>query len=290
MRYAVSLMLLVGIIGGIAWVAQYLPTWNVPKKDVPLPAPEKGGLAFARAIAQWYPPKAGEKKSGEDAPSAADQFPFKDFEQGTTGHYDFLFKNVSETDIDIVFYTSDCDCNSIEVATLPGSEADRLLKLHNENPGEPSPYTKEPEMKKLGREVLSETTIRIKAGDGGVVRINFNAKKSPGQELRVQPRIWYQPADVPAQRVGQGFVVPVMVRQPVSFNPQRVSVGVLVANGMAQGTLIAWSSTRKDLKLELGAKDDPFFHVDVRPLAKEEYSSLDEALKAEKNTPPCFRR
>jgi len=158
------------------------------------------------------------------------------------------------------------------------------MALHNEKPGEPVPYAKSPEMTKLSRDGVNEPGVRIKVGEGGAVRVNFNAKKAPGQELRVRPRIWYQPAGVPAQRSGQGFVVPVMVRQPVNFQPQRVSVGVLTANGTADGKLVAWSSTREDLHLKLGSDTDPFFQVKTQPLAKEEYASLEETLKNEKNT------
>src|SRR5262245_16230506 len=94
-RYAVSLILLIAIIGGIAYIAQQLPQWRPdPKKDLPQPQISgKSLLGFARFVAQWsnkpfVPPK-------EDA-TPKEFFPFKDFEQGKSGHYDFLFKNMTD--------------------------------------------------------------------------------------------------------------------------------------------------------------------------------------------------
>lgn len=278
------LISLVVIFGGLAWVVQYLPTRNQPKVDIPDPTPLKPALVFPRYIAQWYPPKPGVKKEGEEAASPGDPHPAKDFEQGTDGYYDFLFKNVAETDIEVVFYTSDCDCASVEAGSLPSDEVDRLTKIHDENPGVPLAYVNKPQLTKLSREVDKEAVVLVKVGQGGVVRVNFNAKKSPGQELRVRPRVWYQPVGVPTQRGWQALGVPVMVRQPVHFHPQRVSVGILSAGAVVEGKLIAWSSTRSNLQLKLGNATDPFFKVETQPLSKEEYAGLEETLKAEKNT------
>jgi len=281
-RYALSLILLVAIIGGIAWVAQYLPTMVKPKEVVQTPD-VKPSLEFVRYVAQWYPPKVSEKKEGEATPPT-DKYPQKDFEQGTNGFYDFLFKNTAESEVEIVFYTTDCDCNSVQACTLPATELEQLIKLHNEKPGEPLPYTKEPDLKKLSRELLNNDAVRVKAGEGGVVRVSFNAKKSPGQTLNVGPRVWYQPVGVSTQRQWQALMVPVVVAAPVSFHPSRLSVGVLSADGVAEGRLIAWSSTRSELKLKLGEESDPFFKTETQPLSKDDYASLEEALKNQKST------
>src|SRR5437868_2446941 len=89
-RNVVGVLLLVAIIGGFAWIAQYLPSWTKkPENPNPVIDPsEKPALVFTRAIAQWYPPRVGARKEGE-GPSPEDEFPYKDFEQGADGYYDF---------------------------------------------------------------------------------------------------------------------------------------------------------------------------------------------------------
>jgi hypothetical protein len=281
-RNAITLVALVVIIGGIAWVAQYLPTWSTPKPVVPAPSTAKLLLEFPRYIAQWYPPLPAKKEG--DEPTPTDKYPAKHFEQGTSGHYDFPFKNTSEKDVEIVYYTSDCDCASVEACSLPGPEIDRLIAIHNDNPGMPLPYTGNPAWKKLSREVINEAIILVKAGEGGVVRVNFDVKKSPGQQLNVRPTVWYQPVGETSQRGGQGVIVPVTAKQPVLFQPARISVGEMSPNSVVHGKLIAWSSTRSNLKLDLTNARDPFFEVEIQPLAKEEMAKLEESLKEEKLT------
>ena len=54
-RHVLPLILLVAIVGGVAWVAQNLPRWQQPKKInvEENGSREKPSLEFIRVLAQW---------------------------------------------------------------------------------------------------------------------------------------------------------------------------------------------------------------------------------------------
>ena len=101
-RPLIAIIALVFIIGGIAWVVQYLPSFNKPKKDDDRQFSDKPLLEFTPRSAVWKdqvadPEKKEEKKGLEG---------YKIIEQGDKGHYDFLFKNISGKDVEILHYES----------------------------------------------------------------------------------------------------------------------------------------------------------------------------------------
>ena len=69
---------------------------------------------------------------------------FKEFEQGTEGHYDFPFRNVSDADAEAALDTVGCDCSKVLVCTLPEDQWKYLRKAQTEKPGSPLPFTTEP--------------------------------------------------------------------------------------------------------------------------------------------------
>src|SRR4051812_40445838 len=85
LRYGLTLALLILIVGGIAWVIQYLPSRGSRTSAAKVDATDKRLLVFVRDVAQW-----GTKEDEEGKQNAPK---YKDLEPGTKGHYDFLFKN-----------------------------------------------------------------------------------------------------------------------------------------------------------------------------------------------------
>jgi hypothetical protein len=260
-RYIIPLIALVAIVGGLAWVAQYLPSWNKSKDDL-LPGPNKDLVEFRFRQARW------EKKPDDKTAEPAD--PSRDVESGSKGHYDFPFKNVLGQDLEIVGFVSTCDCSTVKVCIVPTEEWDRLKAVQDEKPGEDLSYAAEPKWEELWREGTPEKSpvVPLKAGERGMVRIEWRANKAPGQELKLHPAVIFRRAgDVATTRVP--LLVPVKISQPVQFNPTRVDVGQLVA-GKAVKTFKAWSSTRAKLDLSLvPTPADPHFVFEVKEYDKQ---------------------
>src|SRR5436305_10887958 len=85
-RYLIPLVLLVAIIGGIAWLAQYLPRWTRPAPKPPVDQIETRIVTFSRPLVRWV-------KTESADPDKKDTIVVKDVEKGKDGYYDFLFKN-----------------------------------------------------------------------------------------------------------------------------------------------------------------------------------------------------
>ncbi|MSQ96070.1 MAG: hypothetical protein EXR98_16155 [Gemmataceae bacterium] len=278
-RYVVSLLVLVLIVGAIAWLVQYLPNWE-KKKHVP---ENKGAgenlLDIPRNIA-WR------KATKLEGPDQAPQLTYQECEFNSKGHYDFLFKNVSGEDLEIVFFWTDCDCTTMKAGVLPMEEWKRLDELQSEKPSEPLVPSQEPTWVVLQgiapqapTKFAKEKTLRIKAEEAGVVRVSWVAKKAPGQDLKLGPVIWFQPIGDITRRMGKPLYVPVKVRPPLEFVPPRVHVGVLTPGTTGKAVYRAWSSTRESLDLDLVTLPaDPLFAVQVRKLSKEECAALEKQL------------
>lgn len=266
-RYAVSLALLVAIIGGIAWVVQYLPRWQSVAKPAP-PAREKELVQFVTKVAIW---------------SKTDPNPYREFEPGDVGHYDFLFKNVLGQDIEVVHYSSTCDCASMSACSLPMAEEERLDKVFQQKPGDPLPFQSEPKWEQLPKDPLKAIHLKVKANDGGVVRVRWTTKKAAGAGLNVNPQVWMQPAGDPSGRKSFTLHVPAMMTHPVRITPARVNVGTLIPGSVVKAEFDAWSPTRDEFKLEVTAPgSDPFFVVETTPLSPEACAGLERSLIASK--------
>jgi hypothetical protein len=275
-RYVIPLVALVVIVGGIAWVAQYLPSWN-KKGEVP-PPPPKNLVDFRFRVALWQKKRDDFKpKEGEPALELV-----RDVEIGSHGHYDFPFKNTSGKDLEVISFISTCDCSSVKVGIVSASEWERLAALQDEKPGEDLTYTVEPTWLELGKEGAPEKkkTIPVKADERGFVRIEWHAKKAMGEDLNLRPAILFQ-AVGETKTMATPLIVPVRMSPPVQFHPARVMVPPIISAKTARpsGWLArhfltakpttkkfdAWSSTRDKLDLQLiPIPDGPHFVFTVR--------------------------
>ncbi len=279
-RYAVSVVVLLVIVGALAWLAQYLPT--VEKKSSPSSkASVKKLLDFPLYRAQWGKPRQ------QDSPDPA-EIVFKECEFNSKGYYDFLFKNVADEDVEILYYLKDCDCTTLHASVLPKEEWDRLSKLQQEKPGEALTFAQEPAwttlfgMARQSKEVpAKEQMVQVKAGETGVVRVSWVAKKAPGQELNLSPIVLFQPVGDATRRDYMPLLVPVKVRPPLEFSPTRASAGILTPGTTGKVEFRAWSSTRAALDLDLVTMPNaPLFAVKVRKLSKAECAEVEQQLAA----------
>lgn len=282
-RYVVSLIVLLVIVGGIAWLVQYLPSSD--KKPTPsAPRPIKKLLDFPETLARWRDP------SKQDSPDAIKEVAYKECEFNSKGHYDFLFKNAFDEDIEIVFFWKDCDCTNLRAAELPRDDYERLNKLQREKPSEPLPYAQEPawvELHGIARGDAAtppkEKILRVKVGEAGVIRVAWVAKKAPGLDLKLAPLVWFQPIGDVVRREGMPLFVPVRIRPPLEFLPTRASAGLLTPGTSSKVEFRAWSATRDSLDLDLiTVPPDPLFAVNVRRLTKEQCAALETQLAVAK--------
>ncbi len=281
MRYAVSLALIVVVIGGIAWVAQFLPRWTQTRTVTPRGnTGAKTLLEFARTMAQW-----SEKPPEPDSKEVA----WREVEPGQKGYYDFPFKNIAGEAVEINYYTSSCDCASVQVCALDAAEWERVSKAQADKPAEPLVFAaepvwqdlvKEPEWSKLGSDVQKQKRLTVASDQGGLVRVRWVAK-SAGQEMKVMPVVWHQRAG-DTRPNGQPLGVPLAVSMPVRFYPPRIHVGGLSLGAKATGEFHAWSSTRSDLDLKLTPNPaDSLCDVVIKPLSKQECADLETSLRGD---------
>jgi hypothetical protein len=172
LRYVLPLVLLVAVIGGVAWVAQYLPSIVKNRKPPPPPEPMKVLLSFPRYIAQW---SAEAVVESSDDPMKKESYTEREFEPNEEGHYDFPFKNVAGKDVEVTHYLSTCDCTSVRVCAVPLAEYEKLVAEQKKNPGESLTYSAEPTWLDLQND-RSHTNdpdkkriLTVKADEAGVV-------------------------------------------------------------------------------------------------------------------------
>jgi hypothetical protein len=291
---ALMLALLVLVIGGIAWVVQFLPNWRAREKgDEYLNAVNKampGKLIKFRepgpGIRACWEPRIEDKirMFGED-----DYVGYhKEFEHRAHGHYDFSFENTSPDTAEIGLLETNCDCSRIEVAVLPQESWYEWEKSLSGWEGAQS-------RKKYGLldrpepahniswqviQVKDESGVVVPGHGKGILRVSWEGRKQVYEKLRLSPVIWMQPRGVPRLRQIERVDVLAVVVAPVQFENQKVSVGPFFG-GRANKHFLCWSATRKDLKLQV-KNDDPLFDWQLRRLVPGECEKLEMKLRGEK--------
>jgi hypothetical protein len=170
----------------------------------------------------------------------------------------------------------------VKACMLPASEWEAVVKQQGAKPGEPLTYANEPEWQDLPKVVSENPTkavIRLKPDETGMVRVSWVANKI-GPELRLKPKIIMRGEGDPAP-YQLTLEVPVVVRQPIQFDTDRVHVGVLTAGKSISKVFDAWSSTRSKLDLQL-VSTDPLFVFDVKPLVDKDLEAKKDDLRTRK--------
>ncbi|MBM3994677.1 MAG: DUF1573 domain-containing protein [Planctomycetes bacterium] len=293
LRYAVALIVLVAIVGSIAWLVQYLPSRTQIQPTGPTkPDAEKRRLAFLRdvtadgrtiTIALWGKTYAEVKK--DTSPNAKDAFPFKFVETGDRGFYDFLFKNTSDADVEIISYFSSCDCTGVEACSVSNTAWETLAKAHKEKPAEPLEYSEKPSWKKLHLDRNRDGTpeqkpdLIIKPNEGGVIRVHWNVNKSAGSPFGIEPMILHRAVGsaVVDQRTMLG--IPIKIVPPIQFDRPRVELRSLRRGESASHTFIAWSMTRPAVDFALVPPSaEPLFDIKVTPVTGEDLEAHRQEL------------
>jgi hypothetical protein len=117
----------------------------------------------------------------------------------------------------------------------------------------------------LPKDPLKPIHLKIKANEGGAVRVRWSAKKNAGAELRVRPEVFIQADGDPSSKKGFTLFVPAIMTHPVRIYPPREKVGPLLSGSVVKAEFDAWSPTRDDFDLDLTLPEpDPLFVVTTK--------------------------
>jgi hypothetical protein len=158
---------------------------------------------------------------------------------------------------------------------LAKEEWERLKTRQIDKPGDPLPYSQEPDWREVSAE--PRKTFVVKGGEHGVVRTRWRT-----QNLPLTLWLWWQHVpDSGGRSADQRFElrIPGTVSPPLRVYPTRVSAGVLPPGGSARAEFDVWSLTRDELNVDFtGTAPDPLFVVQTRPLTRQECDELKKNL------------
>ena len=295
LRRAVPLLLLVLIIGGIAWLVQNMPTWRSGKKETAsAPKGQQPILDFLHytGMALWEIPEEakGDKGKSEAAKDDKQEPPppyQREFEQGAEGHYFFPFKVNADQAAQMGLGFKSCDCAWLHVAFLPREAWEKLIKETIHDPGGEPADADAWTWQALDKN--DKQGIAVPAGSLGVLRMSWKNRRPPGQSLNLGIRLWATQGA--AKRQEYAFGVPAQSTTALRVNKDHIDLGVLSqgagtgpSQSSAKAEFLFWSPTRDQAELKLSDKDalDPLFGVAITPLGADERAGLQSKLRREK--------
>src|SRR5438094_9806369 len=121
-RIIAALIVFLGVVGIIAYVAQNLPNWRkrgTPGGDNTDPTLVKEILKFPEDLRDLALPTLFHARWDHPDPKQL-MYP-AEIEKGSKGHYDFLLFNPLEQTVDLGLFESSCDCSKVDFTPLPTS-------------------------------------------------------------------------------------------------------------------------------------------------------------------------
>jgi hypothetical protein len=265
-RYVLPVVLFMAVVGVIAWLTQYMPTWHEQAQVKQGEPATDEVVKFSRARGAW---ELDEK--GEDTGYT------REFERGVEGRYYFPFKNVLKKTAELGLMRVSCDCTYAEIALLPAAVWSRIDDDLKEKPWLQPHFDQEPAWQKITPSELEG--VAIPPEGRGIARITWKGKKSTGEQLRILLTMWSQPEKDLSGRKFELIGVPVLMANPVMSDPAKQTVGVLGPGDIGKAEFTLWSATRDPGELDLGvANTDPLFHSELKPLDDAACKSLQEKL------------
>jgi hypothetical protein len=266
-RVLIPLCLFIVLIGGIAWVSQYLPS-------------NRGGAPSPFTTNKEMPFRFTEVKTVED--DAANGF-ITEVESGVEGHHDFLFENITNTAAELGLHYKQCSCSKLEVAEVPADFAEPLLQLEKENKLAEARAALRQQL--TSRPALAWTEIVMGENKGvmiqphkcGLLRLIWKAQKKDEDHLQLQAQMWIQPEGGQMKdRTYPLLKAMLALVPPVRIFPEKQDVGVLEDGDTVTKKFVYWSSTRD--KLELVAGSEPCVACEIKPLDAAACRKLEKTL------------
>jgi hypothetical protein len=173
-------------------------------------------------------------------------------EKGQWGHYDYGFINDSDAPLEISLGEKGCDCSHVRVCTLSPD----AVKKHHERQDEEKYWRRSsaPVDENFSWTELSEKSAKayvVPPRQGGLLRLTWQARKDPGEQLNLGFDLWIQPEGAPYQRSLRKVIAGVVIRAPVVFDKGTLDIGVLEAGRSAERDFHCWSATRDRFDLVL---------------------------------------
>lgn len=251
-RIVLPIVLFVLIVGGIAWLSQYMPNWRSRTKTVDMAVPivpAKELLAFLEKHSVWDP---------EDP-----KYVLAEVERNSQGHYDYPFENVSGQPVEFGLERTSCDCSKVQVALFPNKEA---------------AAKDQPKWQDLERS--SDKGVVVPADSAGKVRLTWTVRKEEGSRLNLGMVVWARPPGKANQVQTVNLDTRVGVVAPIMFLKDPIQLGMLTARDSARDEVLAWSATRSEVDLAVNeARKDPLLDCRIIPLNQEERANMEKMLR-----------
>jgi hypothetical protein len=229
-RIVVPLVLFILVVGGVAWVIQYLPS-NVNPRPDSSSAQKLVKFMFDHGVAD-----------------ANDREYLAEYEPGQEGKYDFPMENIAGQELEAGLDTVGCTCSEVKIALIPPGSADidvsKLTWIPLKSSG------------KSGEKQPEVTNVLIPVEGRAIVRLGWKAKNDLGTP-NLRARLWFQPRGMQQSRQHQQLSNPIRVVPPLQFLPGKLEIEPFQEKG--SGHFLCWSSTR-DLT---SAPGDMVKHLDI---------------------------
>jgi hypothetical protein len=244
MRVALPLIVLVGIVFGIAYVTQYANKGKSGKIDEPIddnqPRAKVDPLRFNGLQAVWDP----------DDPVA-----IADVEIGKEAHYDFWFHNPNDVPVTIGLKKKSCTCAGIQIGRFTDANWSQWQKSKGTSGG----WTLVRDWSKLIQSVaweallIGESEKRSVAPQGPhrrreILRVRWEAKQREEPVVQLTFEIAHE---IGKQVVISEFSARYTVVPVLTIGPQQVELGDIPQGDKRSMECFAFSTTRDEFNIEL---------------------------------------
>jgi hypothetical protein len=275
-RTVLPALLVVAIIGGIAWVTQYMPSWRTGRQQIKddgsgPPASTQRAIHFAQTSPVW----------DKDDPEY-----ILEWERGVKGHYDYVFTNKSDEPVELGLEYSACDCSSVTIASTTSSEEWQAYQQEKigRGPGD-EPAGKGSSWSKPLQVPLKDpkSFVVVPAKANGVARLSWESRKQTGNKLELRIRFWMQPQGKPSlKNLSENIDTPVLIVPPIVYREERLDLGAIGGQEFNRAEFLCWSSTRPSVNLTVPTPaDDPNFVCTATPLSAESVKAIEKRLRGD---------
>jgi hypothetical protein len=270
-RFVIPMVLLLAIIGGIAWLVQNMPSWRqakAPTKNINVEALLR--ITHLNKDGTYYGFWEKEPKPGQKVPYS------REFERGADGRYYFHCENVIDEPVDLSLSFKSCDCAQLFIALVSPEEGNTLGRALFEKPGEE--ITENPAWSWHEAKVGGAGTT-LPPGGHALLRFSWHNRRAPGESLNLKVHLT---AQTPWKRQEYGLTVLAASASPVRVKQDRVNAGNIFPDGKAKAEFDLWSPTRDQLDVAFHESgNDPLFTIETKPLDQAGRAELQEKLASD---------
>lgn len=265
-QIVLAIAAVVALVAGITFVKQYqVGDGSAAQVTATNPAKTAGASAevklnFPVTKWEWNPPADGQ------------------FEQRSKGSRDFWFQNDNAVPVELGLKSKSCKCSEASVCILPPDEAKRYRALAASKEGasaiklNPQPL-----------EIDEVKGVKVRPGEGGVVRLSWEDKKEPSEQDRAEllvVEVWVQAAGGGPKTVNR-LELPVTYVPALRITPLVQHVGDLNLGDERTAEFKCWSSTRPNFFLTARERSgDPCFTCSCTALTDAARKDLETATNS----------